>query len=134
MILKTRKNKKQIIKIKNSMKKQIEITTERNFPVSKNFERKVKKLMPDKVKEIHIHIPRMIWEGYGQYRYEANIFVNYQKIKLTQRTTDSISYDNYKDIHHYSKKYNDWCKNVILHLLEYRIEKIVEFINQNTDE
>lgn len=112
------------------MKKQIEITTERNFPVSKNFERKVKKLMPDKVNQLHIIHLRMTRTGYGQYKYEAYITVNKHELKLTQKTTDAMAYDYYIDLEYNTKKYKDWCKNVTLNLLEYQNEIIVDLIDE----
>lgn len=116
------------------MKNQIAITTQSNFPVSKNFERKVKKLMPSKAKQLHIQRPHMTWKGHGQYRYEAIIFVNYKEFQINQRTTDSMAYDHYINLEYCTKKHNDWCKNVILNLLEYRIENIVEFIDETEND
>lgn len=116
------------------MKKQIEITTERNFLETKNFENQVKRLMPAKVNHIHIDIPRMTVKGNRQYRYEVNIKINEKEIKLTKKTKDTLALINYQNTIYGTKQFNHWSKKVILNLLEYRIEKIVELIDEKEND
>ena len=102
---------------------------------SKNFEKKVAKLLPTGVNEIVIYSCGMTWEGRGSYNYFLDITINSGQVwTLKQRTTDSTSYDDYNDLEHGSRKLDNWKKNVCLMLLEDYEDSIIEFLNEESDE
>lgn len=94
-----------------------------------NFGKKVSKLIPDNVKEVYLSTVGMQWRGRGSYVYFLDIsFDNGSIHTLSVNTNDSTAYDYYTDLEDCSVKFDNWCKNTCLMILEEKKQEIIELL------
>lgn len=93
---------------------------------SKNFENKVRKLIPETVKELYLMTVGMNWKSRGSYDYFVIVNIDGQQVTIRQHSHDSTAYDYYTELEHSTVKFDNWCKNVVLMLLEDKLETILE--------
>ena len=89
-----------------------------NIKPSINFNTKIAKLLNTGITEIDLWSVGMEWKGRGYYNYFLKVYVNSEEVILRQHTTDSQAYDYYKDLKVNTVKFDNWCKNVSLMLIE----------------
>lgn len=98
---------------------------------SLNFENKVKKLLPEGVKELYLSLCGMTWQGRGSYNYFLDFSINGGvRQTLTSFTHNSEAWDNWQDIEAGTVKHDNFNKNVCLMILEENQNQLKEMFNQ----
>lgn len=95
---------------------------------SANFNKKVAKLVPESVKEFYLMTVGMNWKSRGSYDYFCIVNIDGEQVSIRQHTHDSTAYDYYTDLETNTVKFENWCKNAVLMLLEDKLQTVLEEI------
>jgi hypothetical protein len=107
------------------------------LPVAKsaNFQKNVIKNLPKGINQIYLDSCSMErCSGYGSYNFVLRLEINNVSHALRSHTNDSESFDNYKDLEHGTRNFENWIKSTALMLLDDNKDLIIELIEEEDNE
>jgi len=102
---------------------------------SANFQKNVIKNLPEGVNSIYIDSCGMErCSGYGSYNFFLRVEINNISMNLKEHTNSAPAFDDYQDLEHGNRNFENWIKATALMLLDENKDLIIELIQEEENE